>query len=165
MKPIARFANSSDIEAIIGLWKRFMQEEKDAVPDARVGEVLDGWTQRLREQVRTSKVIVADIDGKTRGFLGFIDSTDRAWVPVGVAYVVDIYVAPEARRSRIALLLFRTLAGPTSKYTEIWTNTSVRNRRAQAFFAQAGFTPMEGFAIKGLEGQIYYRFSPTKAAP
>ena len=135
-----------------------MTEEDEAVPDAKPEEVEETWKARLTSQISASKVIVADNGDCLVGFLAFIDSKDRQWVPAGVAYVVDIYVTPEARASAAAKQLFRATAGLLqATYSETWTNTHIKNRRVQILLKRAGFEALDGFEIKGLPDQLYYR--------
>lgn len=158
MKIATRFATQEDVPALVALWQRFMRDEPDAVPDADPGGALCNWTERLRSQIEKHQVVVADSSGTPVGFAGFIDSSERNWIPQSVAYVVDIYVAPEARPTGAAKLLFEHLLGDaTRRYTEIWTNTSVQNRRVQVLLRRAGFTPLVGFEIPGLKEQLYFK--------
>jgi ribosomal protein S18 acetylase RimI-like enzyme len=155
---MTRRAEPDDMVAIVGLWKRFMEEEKEAIPDPQVDGVESRWKERLRQQIAGKRVIVAETGRSVCGFLGFIDSTDRVCIPQGVAYVVDLYVAPEARRGSAAKDLFSTLLEAAGgAYSEVWTNTNVRNVRMQKLLKRAGFAPMTGFAIGGLKDNLYYR--------
>ena len=135
-----------------------MTEEEEVVPDANPEEAEETWTERLKKQIADSKVIVAD-DGRTLiGFFAFIDHDDRQWVPPGIAYVVDIYVIPEARASTAARALFRAAAELLrTAYSETWTNTHVKNKRVQVLLKRAGFGLFDGFEIDGLKDQVYYR--------
>lgn len=160
MKTTVRYATLLDVASLVALWRRFMAEETAAVPDAQVPAADEGWTRRLREQIEASKILVAELDGVAIGFLGFIDSQDRAWVPYGIVYVVDIYVAPEGRSSAAARGLFRALAVRAGQgYSEIWTNTNRQNGRVRVLLTRAGFVPLDGFTIPGLEDDLYYRLS------
>jgi len=153
-----RLARAADIGPIVTLWKRFMAEEHEAVPDADPEGAEARWTARLQTQVAESKVVVADRGDALVGFLAFIDHRDRQWVPPGIAYVVDVYVAPEARRTAAARELFRAAADRLRPaYSETWTNTHAGNRRMQLLLRRAGFKPLVGFEIEGLRDQVYYR--------
>lgn len=155
---VARVAVEQDKPVIIELWRRFMLEEREAVPVADPDAAMRSWSERLEAQIAREQVVVVVHDDRTVGFAGFIDAGDRAWVPDGVAYVVDFYVVPEARRTRAANRLFQCLfACLDGQYTEAWTNTSMRNRRVQILLRRMGFLPLQGFRIAGLEDQAYYR--------
>ena len=135
-----------------------MTEEREIVPGANHEEAEKAWTERLMNQIADSKVIVVEDGRAPVGFFAFIDHHDRQWVPVGVAYVVDIYVVPEARASTAA----RALACSAGKllraaYAETWTNTHLRNRRVQVLLRRAGFESLANFRIEHLKDQLYYR--------
>lgn len=135
-----------------------MTEEDEAVPDTKPEEVEEAWKARLMSQMSASKVIVADNGDCLVGFLAFIDSNDRQWVPAGVAYVVDMYVTLEARASAAARGLFRATAELLQTvYSETWTNTRVKNRPVRTLLRRAGFAALDGFEIEGLRDQLYYR--------
>ncbi len=153
-----RHAEIEDIRQLVALWKRFMIEENEAVPNANPAQAERPWTTRLQIQIANSKVIVADNDGVLVGFLAFIDARDRPWVPARTAYVVDIYVAPEARETTAAKRLFSAASEMLrASYAETWTNTHTRNRRMQILLKRAGFEPLVGFEIEGLRDPLYYR--------
>jgi RimJ/RimL family protein N-acetyltransferase len=158
MKEIIRSAKVSDAQAIGRLWRRFMAEEPEAVPDPQIDAAEQQWKKRLDEQIATSKVIVVEIAEMVCGFLGYIDSADYPWIPEGVAYVVDIYVAPEARTSTAARrLLCALLEAGRRAYSEVWTNTNVRNKRMRTLLSRFGFVPLSDFTIPDLENQVYFR--------
>jgi ribosomal protein S18 acetylase RimI-like enzyme len=158
MKILARKASAADFEEIVSLWRRFMTEEDEAVSDAKPNGVEEAWKARLVSQISASKAIVADNGDCLVGFLAFIDSDDRQWVPAGVAYVVDMYVSPEARASATAKALFRATAELLQTvYSETWTNTHIKNRRMQILLKRAGFETLDGFEIEGLRDQLYFR--------
>jgi RimJ/RimL family protein N-acetyltransferase len=158
MKMQTRSAKTTDVPAILSLWKRFMTEEGGVVSGANPLEAEEAWTTRLRTQIADSKVVVADDGHGPVGFFAFIDKRDRDWIPAGVAYAVDIYVAPEARAGTAAKDLFHAatvlLRG---EYSETWTNTHVKNKRMQVLLRRAGFEPLHNFRIEGLQDQVYYR--------
>ena len=158
MKTRTHLASLAEAGETVALWKRFMAEEKEAVPDADPQAAEEGWTERLRNQIADSKLIVAADGGTPVGFLGFIDHNDRPWVPAGVAYVVDIYVVPEARKGTSARALFHAAAELLrAAYSETWTNTHVTNERMQVLLRRAGFESLDDFRIEGLRDQVYYR--------
>jgi ribosomal protein S18 acetylase RimI-like enzyme len=153
-----RHATIEDTPEIMALWKRFMAEENEAVPDADPEEAEGPWTARLRKLVADSKVIVAISGDVIVGFFAFIDAQDRPWVPAGTAYAVDIYVAPEARRAAATKRLLDAAADLLrARYAETWTNTHIENRRMRRLLERAGFEPLLGFEIQGLRDQAYYR--------
>ena len=155
---VTRFATPQDVPPLVALWQQFMRDEPDAVPEADPSAALANWTERLRTQIAKSHVVVAERGNISVGFAGFIDSSDRDCIPHSVAYVVDIYVVPEARASAAAKLLFEHLLRNAAQgYTEIWTNTSIQNQRVQILLTRAGFVPLEGFEIPGLKEQLYFR--------
>jgi len=154
IKTSARLATQEDVPALLTLWEEFMRAVPDADPDA----ARCYWTERLRVQIEKSQVVIAESNGTPVGFAGFIDSSQRGWIPESVAYVVDIYVVPEARAFHAAKLLFEHLLYSAAQgYTEVWTNTSVQNRHVQILLTRVGFTPLEDFEIPGLNEQLYYR--------
>lgn len=153
MKISTRIADAADTDEIIALWKRFIEECENTGYE----EVEQSWAERLRTQIASSKVIVAANDGSLIGFVGFIDHADQDWVPEHIAYVVDIYVAPEARPSTAAKSLFAAVSGLLKcSYSETWTNTHVENTRMQVLLKRAGFRRLDGFEIAGLQDQLYY---------
>jgi RimJ/RimL family protein N-acetyltransferase len=165
-----RLAGTEDIRPLVVLWKRFMAEESESVPDACPETHEAAWTARLRTQIDASKVVVVDTGGgELAGFFAFIDHRDRRWVPEGVAYVVDIYVIPEARTSTAANDLFHAAQVLLrAAYSETWTNTHAKNRRMRLLLKRAGFVPLPDFEIEGLRDQIYYRLDnrdKRRAAP
>ena len=154
---VTRVAAEQDSPGIVDLWRRFMLEEREAVPVPDLAGTVRNWSERLDAQIARTQVVVAVHDGRAVGFAGFIDAVDRAWVPDGVAYVVDFYVVPEARRTGAAQQLFQCLlVRLEGRYTETWSNTSARNRRVQILLRRVGFRPLQGFCIAGLENQVYY---------
>ena len=158
MKILTRMAGIGEVAEIVSLWRRFMTEEEQVVPDANPEGAEQTWTERLKHQIADSKVIVADDGRALIGFFAFIDQDDRQWVPAGIAYVVDIYVVPEARASTASRTLFRAAAELLqTRYSETWTNTHANNRRLQVLLRRAGFLPLEDFEIEGLRDQLYYR--------
>lgn len=158
MRIRTHIASAVDVEEIVSLWRRFMIEEQEVVPDANPEEAEKAWTERLVKQIADSKVIVADDGRTTIGFFAFIDHHDHQWIPAGIAYAVDIYVVPEARTSTAARALFEAAAKLLrTAYSETWTNTHVRNKRVQVLLKRAGFVPLDGFEIDGLKDQVYHR--------
>lgn len=158
MNIVTRFATQQDVPGLVALWEQFMGDERDAVPEADPSAVLANWTDRLLSQIVKSHVVIVETDKTPVGFAGFIDSSERDWIPQSVAYIVDIYVKPEARASSAAKLLFdHLLSSAAQKYSKIWTNTSVENRRVQILLKRAGFIPLDSFEILGLEGQLYFK--------
>ncbi len=158
MKVLTHMASVADVEEIVSLWRRFMTEEAEVVPDANPEKAEQTWAERLQSQIADSKVIVADDGGTLIGFFAFIDHDDREWVPDGIAYVVDIYIVPEARASTAARALFRAASELLrTAYSETWTNTHANNKRVQVLLKRAGFRSLDGFEIWGLKDQVYYR--------
>jgi ribosomal protein S18 acetylase RimI-like enzyme len=152
-----RHASIDDVPQILSLWKRFMTEEQVAVPDANLEEAETPWTARLLKQVTSSKVIVVEREEVIVGFLAFIDEDDRSWIPPGVAYVVDIYITPEARATPAARRLFDATAELQMHYAQVWTNTHAGNQRMQTLLRRVGFEQLHGFEIEGLREQVYYK--------
>jgi ribosomal protein S18 acetylase RimI-like enzyme len=135
-----------------------MREEHDAVPEADPEGAVAGWSERLRSQISRRQVILAARGPDVVGFVAFLDSDDRSWIPREVAYVVDLYVLPDARHASAARLLFEALlhrVGPDHK--QIWTNTSRGNQRVQVLLHRAGFSNLVGFEIPGLGDQLYFK--------
>ena len=157
---IAGEASIEDMPALVGLWQRFMREEDEAVPDADPAAVQRNWSARLAGQIQKGHTIIVKRGGEAVGFLGFIDVADRDWVPRGVAYVVDIYVVPGGRSTAAARLLFeRFMDRARRDYDDVWTNTSLQNRRVQVLLERTGFVRMTDFEIPGLKNQLYLRKS------
>ena len=155
---VTRLATAQDIPALIDLWQQFMRGEQEVISHANPDKAIKNWTVRLQSQVEKSQVLLAACNNIPVGFVGFIDSTILNWIPKSIAYVVDIYVLPEARPSSAARMLFKLLMDHASlRYAEVWTNTSVQNRRVQVLLTRAGFLPLDDFKIPGLEGQLYFK--------
>jgi GNAT superfamily N-acetyltransferase len=156
---IAREAQHQDAAAITLLWRRFMAEETDAVPDADPEAAFPGWQERLHSQIARRMVVLLQEGPHIVGFASFIDSAGRPWVPTGVAYLVDLYLQPESRRGTAAGRLFTALASSAAAAgcTEMWTNTNLRNRRVQLLLRRGGFLPNPGFEIPALQDQLYFR--------
>ena len=153
---VARLALPADAPGLVALWVRFMREESAAVPDAAPESARPHWAARLDTQITKGQALVVSRGRELVGFAAFLDAADRSWIPPHVAYVVDVYVAPEARRTRAAKALFAALMASTqARYAAVWTNTHIRNRRVRVLLTRAGFGPLPGFAITGLEDQVY----------
>ena len=153
-----RLATQKDIPALLALWQRFMRDESDAVPESDPRTALHNWTERLHSQVQKRQAVLVESNGIPVGFAGFIDSSDRNWIPQSVAYVVDLYIVPEARVSCGAKLLFGYLLNNAAGgYEEVWTNTSAQNKRVQVLLKRVGFIPLVGFEISGLKEQRYFK--------
>jgi len=154
---LVRVGRADDTPHIVALWSRFMNEEGEAVPDADETAARASWSARLARQLASENVLVCGESGALTGFLALLDHADRAWIPAGVAYVVDLYVAPEARpHGAAAALIGAARQFLSNRYGAIWTNTHENNRRMQILLRRAGFTPLENFTISGLAEQRYY---------
>lgn len=119
----------------------------------------DLWASRLQTQVSRGQVVVAGEDRHSQGFAGFIEHSDRSFVPPSVALLVDLYVAPAFRGQEVGMGLLRHVtkraAGHGCKH--VWTNTEESNLAAQRCLQKAGFKVLTGFALRGLTGQRYYQ--------
>ena len=154
----ARMACPDDAQTIISLWRRFMAEERVAVPASNPEQVVVRWSERLQSQIEKGQVFLVALGQEPIGFMGFVDSTQAEWAPEKVAYVVDLYVVPEARKRGAAKALFEAVMAEASKrYEQVWTNTHKGNLRAQALFRRAGFQEFSGFEIPWLSDQLYFR--------
>jgi ribosomal protein S18 acetylase RimI-like enzyme len=155
----ARPARERDADALVHLWKRFMAQEHEAVPDAAPQAALAGWSERLRRQIAREQVFVLETDRGIAGFAAFMDSAERPWVPEGVAYIVDLYLQPEDRSAPAARALMASLMDGIARagYREVWTNTALTNRRMQILLKRAGFVANSGFSIPGLCHQVYLK--------
>ena len=184
---VARAANENDFSAIVEMWKRFMTEEKEAVDEVDPGKEVSKWSWRLRKQIEEEKALVVERNNEILGFACFVgraregdykrgagndsvlpggpemerpapEQVKRLPILAGVAYVTDLYVSPEGRRSRAAQSLFAALfeAVAAAGFTAVWTNTSSRNRRVQTLLQRLGFSVMPGFRIRGMENHVYY---------
>ena len=80
-------------------------------------------------------------------------------IPPGVAFVTDVYVSPEARRSKAATSLFEILekSAINAGCNAIWTNTNVRNHRIHTVLKHLGFSVMKDFIIPGKEKDVYFK--------
>jgi len=152
-----RDANPDDVTALREMWCRFMTELHAGRHPSE--EERDLWTSRLQTQVSRGQVVVAEEDRHLQGFAGFIEHSDRAFVPPSVAFLVDMYVAPAFRGQEVGMGLLRyvtkSVAGHGCKH--VWTNTDESNQAAQRCLQKAGFKVLTGFALHGLTGQRYYR--------
>ncbi len=158
MTVLALHPRPDEAGGILALWRRFMAEERGAVPEADAAAAEAGWATRLGRQLDASKVVALDDGRSLVGFLAFLDHDDRAWIPPGIAYVVDLYIVPEARSGAAFRELAWFAAGTLgAAYRGIWTNTHAGNRRMQVLLRRAGFRPLEGFGIPGLGEQRYFR--------
>lgn len=152
-------AKPKDVQALIGLWKRFMTEEWLAVPDGDLSE-LPKWESRLEMQVSHRHVFVASIvSGLAVGFAGFVDSAYHPRCPKGVAYIVDMYVTPEYRATQAALKLHACLLrqAATDGYCEVWANCSEENRRVQILLRHAGYTQFDEVPFPVEDRQVYFK--------
>lgn len=150
-----RIAMAFELEQIVALWKRFMEE---IVPEIEPEIAELGWTTRLKKQIADSKVLVA-VKGQTLvGFIAYVDHHNWQLLPENVAYIVDFYVAPEARKSPAAQNLFSNLKELISmKYAAIWTNTHITNKRMQTLLKRWRFQELENFTIQGISDHVYYQ--------
>lgn len=157
----ARLGQEPDVPALLALWKRFMAEEEDAVPDADAEAAIANWLQRLRVQITRHQVCVLETTAGIAGFAGFIVPGSSLSVPPGVAYIVDLYVAPEARRASgtRALMISLMKAITRAGCREVWTNTAVTNTRMRLLLGRAGFVENPGFSLPGLRDQVYLKRS------
>jgi ribosomal protein S18 acetylase RimI-like enzyme len=159
---VSRQARFDDVQAIIELWKSFMEELHPSVPDSSPqNQLIDvkSWSDRLYSQISHEHIFILESGKDLIGFVGFIDNNEREWVPSGIAYIVDIYVLPEARMSEAASMLLTTLveAAAGAGFREVWTNTYAWNRPAQSLFERLGFVPFTEFQIPQLKNQLYYK--------
>ena len=156
-KIVACIADTPDVPALVKLWERFIREERQAVPDADPQAARRTWSDRLKTQISKRQVVVARRNGEPVGLAGFLDSADRPWIPARVAYVVDVYLCPEARSPTAAKVLFdRLVQRAVGDFDDLWTNTASGNRRAQVLLERVGFVPLEDFQIAGLKDQRYF---------
>jgi GNAT superfamily N-acetyltransferase len=156
---IARAANEGDAAAIAGLWRRFMTEEHEAVPDAEPEAALPNWSARLRGQITRGTVFVLEAGEGIVGFAGFVGARELEWVPSEAAYIVDMYIGPEHRRASAARKLFAALVERVASagYKEVWTNTNVGNRRVRRLLEWWGFELAPDLGIAGQTDQLYFK--------
>lgn len=154
-----RDAKAAHMAALLRLWQRFMMELHAGKAPAR--DETESWRDRLKLQIGRREVIIAANGLGIRGFAGFIDHTDRAFVPPGVAFLVDLYVAPGFRRQGIAQALLRyvMIRAAGNGHQRMWTNTDEWNEPARRCIEKAGFRVLKGFALPGLTGQNYYEIN------
>jgi GNAT superfamily N-acetyltransferase len=160
---LVRPAEPADIPTIVALWTRFLLEEENAVENPDVEAHRDRWRWRLERQIEAGYAFVVERDNGIAGFACLIGRLEgrvepRSEIPCGVAYVTDLYVVPEVRGTEAAADLVQRLvaAAYEAGFSEAWTNTGARNARAQAFFRRTGWRAMTGFALPGLENQVYF---------
>ena len=154
---IIRDAKAGDLAALRDMWCRFMAElHTGQHPSGKEGGY---WVNRLQSQLSRGQVAVAKEGRHLQGFAGFIEHSDRAFVPSAVAFIVDLYVAPAFRRQEIGKVLLRYVMKRAAENgcERVWTNTEESNRSAQGCLEKAGFRVLNGFALPGLTGQRYYQ--------
>jgi len=159
-----RAAMSSDEAALRALWQHFMIEMRGGL--APTTDDTESWEKRLHSQLGRNQVLVAKDARGIQGFCGFIDHADRSFVPPGIAFLVDLYVAPAVRGQSLGVTLLRHLVERAAGegYAGVWTNTDESNRPARRCFTRAGFGVLHGFELPGLTGQRYYRFDMKQTA-
>jgi GNAT superfamily N-acetyltransferase len=168
-----RPAEAADVPAIVALWQRFMSEEEAAVEHPDVEANRDRWRERLERQIEAGFAYVVENDDGISGFAAFIGradepvgpSSEKPVIPFGVAYVTDVYVLPDLRGTGAAAELLLGLVGAAYEagFAKVWTNTDERNARAQTFFSRTGWRVMTGFALEGLERQVYFEHNRRPA--
>ena len=96
---------------------------------------------------------------------GFIDHLERDFIALGVAYLVDLYVLPDQRRNDVGSALLECLVQHAARtgYSEVRTNTSRNNFAAQACLDRAGFRPLDGFALPGMNEEMYFQKHVAKS--
>lgn len=171
---IARIAEKEDISAITSFWKRLVTEETEAVDDVKdFDSALEKWSWRLNKMIDTKQAFVVEYNNGIVGFICYLKQTKtetrtqdaesysrrKIAIPSGVAFVTDIYVSPEARKSNAAMSLFQILEKSAIKSgcNAIWTNTNIRNRRIHILLKRLGFSVMEDFTIAEKEKDIYFK--------
>jgi len=171
---IARVAEKEDISAIAVHWKKFVTEEKDAVDDiGDIDSAAEKWSWRLHKMIDAEQAFVVEDNNKIVGFVCYFSKPEteketkdtespkskKLSIPPGVAFVTDIYVCPEARRSKAAISLFQIIEKSAIRNgcTTIWTNTNIRNRRVHIMLKRLGFSVMEGVAFPGKEKDVYFK--------
>jgi RimJ/RimL family protein N-acetyltransferase len=170
----ARKAEKEDREGMITLWKRFMTEEENAVDEIQgIDKAAKGWEWRLDKQIEEGVAFVVIADKEVVGFTGYIGYREpteeekgkerpkgmkRLPLAPGVAFINDIYIAPEARESNSSKALFAVVIEGISEkgFDTIWTNTSIRNRRTQILLERMGFRKTEAFTLSGMKDQVCY---------
>lgn len=154
-----RKAHLDDTTAIIELWKRFMTEEHQAVTDEEPLKNLEKWSEWLHSRISKGHIFIVKCNGVIVGFAAFVDSEEHKAVPSGIAYITDIYVIPEARKSKTACKVFNLLIEEASRagFKEAWANTSVKNRRIQLLLKRAGFVDMDDFKLPHRKEDIHFK--------
>ena len=136
-----------------------MTEEKLAVGDSEVQKSIDRWEKRLKIQLSKSQIVVVEKNYDLVGFMGFVDKSQYHWLDPNIAYVVDTYIVPEARKTNAARRMFREFnLRIKTKYSEIWTNVNVNNKRVQRMLQKMGFKEVDDFKVKKFKDQIYFKF-------
>jgi ribosomal protein S18 acetylase RimI-like enzyme len=162
---MTRLACGDDMPCIIDLWKQFMEELDTLAPDKhpRITQTsLQHWSERLQLQISHDAVFVGEAHERIIGFIGCIGSLEShpgQRIPPGIAYIVDLYVIPEARRNHVAFQLMNRLihAVGEAKYTEVWINTATWNLPAKRLFEKMGFILMTDYQLPHLHNQVYFR--------
>jgi ribosomal protein S18 acetylase RimI-like enzyme len=152
-----RDASPDDVTALQELWCRFMMELHTGRHPSE--EEREHWVSRLKIQLSRGQVVVAEEDRHAQGFAGFIEHSDRDFVPLLVAFLVDLYVTPAFRGQEVGkgLLCHVTKRAAGNGCKHVWTNTAESNQAAQRCLRKAGFKVLNGFAVPGLTGQKYFQ--------
>ena|GEM_PF-345711 len=168
-----RPAAHRDSNTVVKLWKRLVTEIDVAAGYPDLHAAVDKWSDRLGRQIDEEKAFVAELDGKIVGFACYVGRTagsglqnrrtDRLKgpglpIPLGVAYVTDLYVTPAARHQGLAQGLLGVImrGAESTGFHTVWTNTSSRNKRTLSLLSKLGFAPLQGFQIPDLDNQVYY---------
>lgn len=152
-------AEIHDRDDLIALWQRFMQEQNEAEIALALEPTLPTeqvWTTRLDQQIQQGKITVICRDDTVVGFVGMIDNEDKAWVPLSIAYVVDIYMVPHARSfAAFRQLITGFIDQLNGRYTQVWTNIAADKHRVGALLSRLGFTALKDFHVPDMEDQCY----------
>jgi ribosomal protein S18 acetylase RimI-like enzyme len=141
-----RPATEQDRDALRPLFEAF-QAEGPVPPFARKTWE-DKWSD-LEKRIAEGLGLVSEDDGRLTGFV-------FATVPYGhpdLCHVTDVYVAPDARRQRIARALLRTLVAELERRVvgNVGLDVRIDNAPALALYKRLGFVPFEYFMTASRE--------------
>jgi ribosomal protein S18 acetylase RimI-like enzyme len=132
-----RDATSGDIDAIAALHAAGWREGFAGIVPPELTPTPEHLARRMRE--RQGERLVAEVEGRLRGFCFFGPSRDAGAGPeVGEIYV--LFVDPAAWRSGAGRALVRVALGRLAGFDEVTLWSAAENGRANAFYEALGFT-------------------------
>lgn len=136
-----RKATAEDIDAVAAVhaagWRAAFGEILPPGFTPSVEEL--GARHRRRFAERPGGRLVAEVEGRLRGFCFFGPSRDEGAEP-GVAEIYVLFVAPESWRSGIGRSLVEGALAELSDFGEVTLWSAADNARANAFYEALGFS-------------------------